>query len=163
MPYAAKSVANFFLDLAEQRGVSLDPMKLQKLVYYARGWYAGYTGQPLINESVEAWTYGPVVPSLYDEFRRFGARTIRGRAQLTFSDDHPVPPPDDERVRSFLREVMDAYGNLSGIRLSEMTHAVDGPWDQTRRAHPGIRSVDIPFSLIRDHFASAVAKTKTPG
>nr|WP_256351506.1 type II toxin-antitoxin system antitoxin SocA domain-containing protein [Pseudomonas gingeri] len=51
-------------------------MKQQKLVYYSHGWHAGYTDQPLINEAVETWQYGPVIPSLYHEFKRFGSGEI---------------------------------------------------------------------------------------
>ncbi len=40
-------------------------MKLHKLLYYAAGWHLGFTGEPLFDEDIEAWQYGPVVPSIY--------------------------------------------------------------------------------------------------
>lgn len=48
MFYDAKSIANYFLELAAESGQRIDAIKLQKLVYFANGWYAGYTSQPLM-------------------------------------------------------------------------------------------------------------------
>lgn len=161
MLYSPKSIANYFLDLAKASGETLDPMKLQKLVYYAHGWYAGYTGRPLIDESVEAWPYGPVVPSLYHEFKRFGSGSIAAKARDFVGFQHQeVPPPDDSGIRKFLENVWATYGRLTGIRLSEMTHASGSPWDQTRQEFPGVRSVDIPFERIVAHFKDAAEKAK---
>jgi len=77
MAYPAKSIANELLSLAHTRGISdVTPMKLQKLVYYAHGWWFGATGEPLIEEQIEAWQYGPVVPSLYEATKNFGNQSI---------------------------------------------------------------------------------------
>lgn len=153
-----KSIANFMIDLAQSEGQALDPMKLQKLVYYAHGWYAGYSGQPLINEQVEAWPYGPVIPSLYYEFKRFGSGAICGKA-TEFVDGRPqeVPHPNDPNLRTFLQNIWKSYSRYTGVALSEMTHAQGSPWDLARRSSQGIRGADISFEMIRSHFAAAVA------
>lgn len=160
--YSPKSIANYFIDLAKARGERLSPMKLQKLVYYALGWYAGHTGRPLVDEPVEAWQYGPVIPSLYQEFRKFGSGQITERA--TELDDNfelrEVPPPDDPNVRKFLDNVWSSYGHFTAIKLSDMTHAEGGPWDQTWSESLGVRGTDIPFERIKQYFQSAAEKAK---
>lgn len=157
--YNPKSIANFFIEMARSRGAAIDPMKLQKLVYYANGWYAGYTGTALLNEPIEAWPYGPVIPSLYHEFKQYGRNPIGGLATEfdggTF-DFVVVPPPQDESLRSFLTSIWNSYSGYSGVTLSEMTHAPGGPWDITMQKASGMRGVDIPQELILDHFRSAV-------
>lgn len=162
MAYDAKAVANFFLNLARTQGDSISPMKLQKLVYYAHGWYAGYTGKPLIDEAVEAWQYGPVIPSLYHEFKRFGSGAISHNATVFGGDleELEVQVPADPGIQSFLSSVWKSYGKYTGTKLSEMTHAVGGPWDETRKASAGMRSADIPFDIIERHFKEAVARAK---
>jgi len=155
--YNPKSIANYFLALAQRDGTQIDPMKLQKLMYYAHGWFAGHTGEPLINEAVEAWPYGPVVPSLYHEFKRFGSGNICGWAtEYAGGTLQPVPIPHDEGLRSFLDNVWKSYGQFTGVRLSEMTHAPGGPWDVARRQSGNLRGADIPFDVIRAHFGEAV-------
>ncbi|WP_455154803.1 Panacea domain-containing protein [Cupriavidus campinensis] len=161
MPYDAKAVANYFLDLADANQQKIDPMKLQKLVYYAHGWHAGYTGAPLINESVEAWPYGPVIPSLYHEFKKFGSRPIEQKAaEFDGQGFRIVDTPSDPQIRQFLQNIWNSYGGYSGITLSEFTHATDGPWWAARQASAGMRSTDIPFELIANHFRDAVARTQ---
>ena len=93
MPYDPKAIANYFLTVAAEHNESLDPMKIQKLVYFANGWHLAVKGAPLINEQVEAWPYGPVIPSLYAAFRRFGDQPITRRAEHTaidYIDEHTL-------------------------------------------------------------------------
>ena len=156
MAYSAKSVANFFIDHAKSLGQVVSPMKLQKLVYYANGWYAGYTGEPLIDETVEAWQYGPVIESIYHEFKRFGSGPITRKAtefDLATLEEREIPPPLDEGVRKFLASIWSSYGQYTAIALSEMTHAPDSPW---AKSWNGVRGKDIPFELIAEHFKAAV-------
>ena len=80
MPYDAIAIANWFLDRAFSGGDSLTPMKLQKMVYIAHGWSLGLSDNSLIHDAVEAWKWGPVIRSVYREFRDFGAETITTRA-----------------------------------------------------------------------------------
>ena len=157
MLYSPKSIANYVLDLAKARGEPISPMKLQKLVYYAHGWYAGHTGTPLINEAVEAWQYGPVIPSLYHEFKEFGADQISGKARhfdgIALCE---VAPPTDAALRQFLDNIWSSYGQFTGLRLSEMTHAIGSPWEQTWRVAVGMKGVDIPFEKIKSYFQTAI-------
>ncbi|MBU4610324.1 SocA family protein [Achromobacter sp. GG226] len=160
--YSAKAVANYFIERAKQTKSSLDPMKLQKLVYYANGWYLGTTGTPLINEPIEAWPYGPVIPSIYHEFKQYGRQPIKALAtELTEDFDFaPIDPPQDEKVQRFLRKVWDTYSKYSGIQLSEMTHAPGGPWDRARSLSSGGRGTDIPPEFIKKHFEDALARIR---
>lgn len=162
MAYDSKSIANYFLTLANSHGEPLSPMKLQKLIYYAHGWYAGYTGQPLINESIEAWQYGPVIPSIYHEFKPFGSGIISCKARrfdgYAFSD---VEEPSDISLRQFLDNIWRSYGQFTATKLSEMTHAIDSPWHQTWTTSNGMRSVDIPFETIASHFKKTIEIAST--
>lgn len=83
MSYVVAVVANEYLDLAQRDGEFIDPMKIQKLVYLAHGWHLALAGPPLITENVEAWPYGPVIRDLYNEFRKFRASPIHGKASVS--------------------------------------------------------------------------------
>ena len=163
MAYSPKSIANFFLDLAKSSGETISSMKLQKLVYYANGWYAGHTGESLIDEAIEAWQYGPVIPSLYHAFKGFGSGPITSPATdfntSSFAFD-VVSTPTEEPIRSFLTNVWNSYGGFTALKLSEMTHAPDSPWDQTWKQCGGTKGAAIPPQLIVDHFRAAVEKSK---
>lgn len=154
--YSAGSIANYFLDLAAAEGEKLDPIKLQKLVYYAVGWHAGYTGARLIDEEIKAWPSGPIISSVYHAFVDVGLDPITGRAM---EDLVVVPVPDSSDVQSFLRNVWNAYRGFTTRKMSEMSHALGTPWDLTVQDSHGVQNVSIPFEAIRAHFALAVEET----
>jgi uncharacterized phage-associated protein len=75
--YSVEALANTILDTSEEMGTPLGPMKIQKLMYLMHGYYLALTGAPLVDEFFEAWQYGPVVPTIYHQFKEFGSRDIR--------------------------------------------------------------------------------------
>ena len=163
MAYNAKAVANYLLDLANVEGEAITPMKLQKLIYYAHGWHLAVTGQPLITDKVEAWEYGPVVPSVYQDFKRFGNEPITSPAQDFRWDNGQVAvstpeiPVGDahEATREILRRVWDVYKGRTALELSRMTHAPDSPWSQVAAPFGGKAQTGVTISnrLIRSYFA----------
>src|SRR4051812_39910789 len=90
MPYPAAAIANEFLRLAKEDKAQISPLKLQKLVYFAHGWYLALAGKPLIEERVQAWQFGPVIPTLYREFKRYGNSPIASPAMREdwIDEDH---------------------------------------------------------------------------
>lgn len=140
-----KNVAEYMLWSGRQDGDPLTPMQVLKLVYIAHGWNLGLTGRPLINEDVEAWKYGPVVPSVYHEFKRFGG---------AFITDCPTQQPQGflPVEISIMHQVWKGYGKRSGVSLSSLTHQPGTPWDITiKRLGQG---AVIPNDLIEEHYRS---------
>ncbi len=138
-------------------------MKLLKLVYFAHGWYLGFFGDPLINESVQAWKFGPVVPSLYHAFKEFRTDPIRGRAQehkLAGEEIITTTPsiPEDANLKNFLNRIWEVYGRLTGLQLSTITHQPGSPWHKTWFDLGGsqIKGAPIPNELIKDFFAPKI-------
>ncbi len=156
-PFPVKAVANAILEksFADKRPIS--PLKLQKLLYYAHGYYSAAYKKPLIDEAFEAWRYGPVVPSAYHEFREFGNEPITRLAtefDSGIENDIPVAAEfDDRNVRRVIEYVWKQYSHLPAAALSEMTHRPESPWDQTIRDNSfGLKNVDIPQLYIERYF-----------
>ena len=74
--YTPSHIANFMLSRAENEGRDMSPMKLLKLVYIGYGWALAVLDKKLFDEPFYAWDHGPVVRSLYDEFKHFRASPI---------------------------------------------------------------------------------------
>lgn len=147
MPYSPIKVANEFLRLAREGEPprSLTALKLIKLVYIAHGWSLVYLPEPLVNEPAQAWQYGPVVPSLYHAVKRFGGRPIIG----------PLQGDTDPQLLSvaavgLIVAVYEAYGHLSAVQLSNMTHLPDTPWSDVWDNFG--RNAEIPNELIQRHY-----------
>lgn len=139
-------VANRFLELAEAKGDKLTPMQLLKLVYIAHGWMLGLHGRPLIKDRVEAWQYGPVIPALYSHIRRYRGDAVEGRIKQIFAQSSELDAEED----SVVSQVYDAYGSMTGMGLSRITHANGTPWQRTYE--PGSFGLHIPTDLIEDHY-----------
>ncbi len=168
MSIDAKAVANYFLDLAATEGVALTPMKLQKLVYFAHGWHLGYTDKPLLNEVIQAWSFGPVIRSLYNEFREFGADPINRKAMESCPVEGPMgwelesyePSIEDAKkddtgfLKSLLKKVWEVYKNYSAVQLANLTHVTGSPWWRVNNRYSGQipRYEVIPNETIGDYF-----------
>jgi uncharacterized phage-associated protein len=152
MPFNSGTIANLFLGRAHDQGLSIDHMKLQKLVYIAHGWHLALTGNPLVIDRIEAWPYGPVLPELYREFKPYGARRIDGRSQAPPLE---VAGTADEVANAvaIAQGVWDVYKVYSAVQLSAMTHQRGTPWDTVTKSAVGpSRGREIPDSVIREHY-----------
>ncbi len=146
----AITAANRFIQLGIANGNLIDPMKLQKLVYIAHGWSLAKVGTGMIRESVEAWPYGPVVPSLYTTFKNYRSSNIDAPV-VFYESQRSFNAVDEQNIEG----VWDEYRKWTAIQLSMLTHEKGSAWDLTRKisGHGGpYSSPTIPASLIRDEF-----------
>ena len=120
------------------------PMHVIKLAYLCHGWMLGIHRRGLINESVEAWRYGPVVPSVYHTYKAFGGEPIttapRDQGDLLDNDQ-----------KALIEEVAQAYRDYTAWALSSITHQPGTPWHIVYRGGRGEGAV-IPNEVIRDHY-----------
>lgn len=114
-------VADYFLSLQDEDAEDfISNLKLQKLVYYAQGFWLALYKDPLFNEEIEAWMHGPVIPTLYHHYKAFKSERI------------PVPEDMDftcytRQHRELFDEIYALYGQYSAWKLREMTHN-ESPW-----------------------------------
>ncbi|TYQ29844.1 Panacea domain-containing protein [Pseudanabaena sp. UWO310] len=122
--YTALNVAQYILHIANHEGQSLDPLKLGKLVYYVQSWSLVFKGEPIFDDVIEAWTHGPVVSQVYQEYKKFGYKKIStlAIAYPNFGDEEAL----------IIREVWDKYKHLSGRQLEKQTHN-ESPWQEARK------------------------------
>ncbi|AKM06125.1 Panacea domain-containing protein [Pelagerythrobacter marensis] len=147
MAYDAATVANRFIELAENDGGRrLTPMQLIKLSYMAHGFSLAIKNRPLLDEAVEAWRYGPVIPSLYRKLKSFGNGGVDKRISRFFSSE-TLASEDTELIDA----VYQKYGKLTGGQLSFLTHKRGTPWDEAYR--PNEYGVELDDAAIRRHYA----------
>lgn len=144
---SARVVANRLLNVAAANGEGLTPMQVLKLVYIAHGWSLALYGRPLIDQEVEAWQYGPVIPDLYRAMRNFRNERVHGPLDLGWGG-HAQDLSDDET--KLVDQVYGLYGHMGGIALSRITHAPGTPWAQTYT--PGRFGTIIPDEMIAGHY-----------
>lgn len=152
MPHKPTYVANSILYKARQEGIEIRPLKMQKLMYFLHGWSLATSGHPIVGEQFEAWPYGPVLSSIYQEFKGYGAEPITDYAcefdPESGEEKKLMVSLNDTAFQQLLDSVWNKYKSFSGPQLSSMTHAEGTPWKGVRDAGMAY----IPNETITNYF-----------
>lgn len=160
MPFSPLAVANTFLaNHGGERG-GIDHMKLQKLVYFAYGWWLASHEVPLTTEGPQVWQYGPVFRSLYGALAPFGMRGIDAPQRAVPFGRTPLIPSDEQEALDVVEWVWQRYGGYSAGKLSDMTHEVGTPWQEEAAAfnYRVPRNHQISDDRIKAHFQATAEK-----
>ena len=122
MAYKALDIANKIVSKTDlEHGDTISNLKLQKMMYYQQGFHLAYFGTTLFDEDIVAWQYGPVVPSVYKEYKSFESNSIStSKEGISLSDDE----------EELFNNVYEEYNQFSAVALMKMTHE-ESPWKTT--------------------------------
>lgn len=96
-------------------------LSVQKILYFCHMFYMGkYDGSPLVEEEFEAWAYGPILPSLYEDLKIFGGSPI--------TSFYKVDEIKDDKIIPVLEEVAGTLGKKEAWQLVSLTHSKEGAW-----------------------------------
>lgn len=125
--YNASEVAKYFIYLAskniigdkkEREGIT--NLKLQKILYLAQAYYLSKLNKPLFKDNIEAWIYGPVISSVYHQYKKNENNPI-----IDIDDNSKISSED----KIFLEKIWDSFGGYSASKLVEITHS-HTPWKE---------------------------------
>lgn len=168
----ALSVANYFIGLAKKEHKEIRLLGLIKRVYIAHGFSLALQDKGLLDprfDSVEAWKYGPVIPSVYHSFKQYKHNNIDKETDIMEWDEienAPVfitPELKDENAKKVVEMVWRRYHSFTDSELVSLSHKVGSPWFW--KYTPG-KNVIIPDSLIKIYYKKVVdnaLKTKKNG
>ena len=125
---------------------SMTQKKLQKLCYYAQGWYVAITDRRLFNDQIQAWVHGPVSPKLYERYKMFGFNKIPKKESKA----------TDDELKGIVKEIYRIYGKLDGGQLEELTHK-EMPWINARE---GLEAYESSTNAINIHDMKSFFKSK---
>ncbi len=113
---------------------AMSQLKLQKLLYYIDAWHLAFFDQPLFEESFEAWLHGPVLRSVWGEYRD---------VSVLYNE---IAPSSDNIINELagklsveqlevISDVLAEYGDKTAYHLECLTHA-EAPWIEARKCVP---------------------------
>ncbi len=135
----------------------IDAVKLQKTLYFIEAIHLARFGTSLIDEDFEAWVHGPVLKSVYNEFKN----------QSTFIHSHINKTGDAEGCKdlkneqlALIHEIIADCVSKSSSNLRLNSH--DLVWEQTRK---GLGPNDnsnrkMDKKQIRAHYRKEIAKSE---
>ena len=141
--YTSMDIAKWFINELHP-----EPLKLQKLLYLAQGFSFAFYDEALFSEDIEAWVHGPVVPSVYHEYKSYKYNPIMIKYSLKKFDD---------KTLDILNYVKDNFSKFDSKFLEEMTHNQE-PWLLSREGLDPDERCDktIPKDVIADYFTSYI-------
>lgn len=140
--YTALEVAKYIINKCIELNRPISNLQLQKILYYVQGEYMKCNdGQPLFNNEIMAWQYGPVVPEVYYEYNKYCSNAIIfkecGEANFNVED------------QSVVDSVISEKSKLNAWSLVKATHSED-PWKNTFNNNPNTK---ISKDAMREWFA----------
>lgn len=158
-------VANYMIEYSNKKGYKINNLKLQKLLYFVNVRNILENGVPLFEESMEKWKYGPVVPDVYHEYKRFGAFSISTDEMIEEYVEYSTNPfgeISDLEITEYksqnventelIEDTLDALHNLDPFELVDITHA-HTPWKKDEdRIMDGIQGIKYTIEEIKDYF-----------
>ena len=139
MKDSALSIANYFIEIAHNHDVEIKPLRLMKLVYIAHGFMLAIMNRSVLNprfDKVEAWKYGPVIPSVYHSFKIYGNNPITKKTTV-FTDEEVgkdieykivTPQLEDKEAKQICNFVFNRYEKFSDWDLVKFLHKPQSPW-----------------------------------
>lgn len=147
MVYKAMDIARLLIwQTNTEQGDLITNLKLQKLLFYQQGFWLAEYGEPLFAERVEAWTYGPVVPAVYDRFKGYGRTALD--VQKEGREMH-FAPAERERFFYSVYEVFVQYSASGLVRLSHEEPVWQTAW---AKGH----GTEITHDVMRRHFKTRI-------
>lgn len=134
---SAKDVAKYILTVQP-----MTHLKLQKLLYFAYEEFLKKTGTKLFSDKIFAWDHGPVVQTVYTEYKKFGSKMIFQEVE----DDKELISCEEKEINpSFMRILssetgpvaidvintkIEEYLEKDAWYLVEKTHEAGTPWSK---------------------------------
>lgn len=118
--YDALDVARYVINYERSQGRSVSNLRLQKLLYFVQAQFLVTKHQACFSDAMEAWDLGPVVPTVYHEYKAFGSSSL----PRSLSDNIYDIAGND---RMLIGKILDKCANYSTTSLVSMTHR-QKPW-----------------------------------
>lgn len=153
-------VARYIINYSNEKNYSISNLKLQKLLYFVQAYYLAFTSshEPCFSDEIEAWDFGPVVPSAYHEFKSFGGGDIppvMTYYKLDTKDNlwsiREVRFDGDcisENDKKLINDIVDKFSAYSASDLVQLTHN-QAPW---KKAYRSRQNAVITQEAIRGYF-----------
>lgn len=153
MSYAAIDVARYCIRYTNGNDGNISNLKLQKVLYFIQGFFFAIKGEECFEDEMEAWQFGPVVPSVYREFKFYGSNSIPSSEGCNHFFQRigcidGIEADDKELIDDILK-LMSKY---SASKLVDITHSQE-PWKKAikRKGDNTIYKEDISEFFIREY------------
>lgn len=141
--YKAIDIAKYVITISTEEGSPISNLQLQKILYYIQLHWLEKFDEPLFEDSIAAWQFGPVVPNVYYMFCGYGGTKIVSTYDVIINDS----------VCDEINPIIRAKRALYPWDLVGDTHRPGGAWDKTYENGRGDHKI-ISIDLIKKDLES---------
>jgi uncharacterized phage-associated protein len=126
--------------------IECDHIKLEKLVYFCFAKYLTKTNKRLFDDKIYAFSRGPVVQSVYEEFKyKTGLLkySLAKESRILFAKDGV------DKLDCIVKTI-EQYGSKTGDELVNITHRESSPWSVSYIE--GKLFLEIPIDAIKERY-----------
>ena len=124
--YTAMNIASEIIRQYGERHKSITNLKLQKVLYYVQVYSLQNQGRALFDDDFQAWRHGPVIPEVYDIFRKYVSDDIKEDDQTVLGNRIEI----DETSKSMIEKIVEKTLPLDAWDMVYKTHETR-PWKDT--------------------------------
>jgi uncharacterized phage-associated protein len=118
--YNALDVSKYVIEYEHAKGRSISNLRLQKLLYFIQAEFLVNKKKPCFDDAIEAWTFGPVIPSVYHTYKFFGSSDI-------FQEEKEFRNLITDSDQNTINQILDSCAKYHTARLVSFTHQ-QAPW-----------------------------------
>lgn len=134
--FDALTIARYAINKCMKDGCPISNLQLQKILYYIQKLFLA-RDQVAFYDRIEAWQFGPVVPSVYYQFCGFGAMPI----SMTYDTNI-------DGAATGIDSIIEEKRKLDPWDMVADTHREDGAWYKVYNSGKGSNN-EITRELIR--------------
>jgi uncharacterized phage-associated protein len=133
--YKAIDVADYIVDYCNKTGKKISHLQLQKILYFCEAHYL-IKDKNLFEDDISKWRLGPVVESVYHEYKTFGSSNITYVPNKLILDSDGSfkrvsfnPNAIEEQDKDTINKIVDKYIKFGPFELVNATHK-HKPWER---------------------------------
>ena len=137
--YKAIDLANYIVDKCIKDNTPITNLQLQRILYFVQKDFLK-RGSRAFSDYIEAWWFGPVVPTVYFCFCGFGAMPI------LFIPRDTVPNLSTDK--NIIDNIVENKRSLTPWEIAKETSKITGAWSKVYDNGKGSQHI-IPVDLIK--------------
>lgn len=140
----AMDIADYIIYKANKLGKPVSNLQIQKIMYFLHAIFLVNSDgdkKLISDEQFERWDYGPVSPSVYSEYSRYGSNRIESPVehteinydnnQINLKNKNFSPSDLNADIKSFINEHLPLFLDYGPFELVEESH-MEPQWKELR-------------------------------
>jgi uncharacterized phage-associated protein len=158
--YNAIDVADYIVNYCNTTGKNISHLQLQKILYFSEAYYL-VNNTTLFDDTISKWKLGPVVESVYHEYKTFGSNNISYvPKKFSFNTDGTIeilsfnPNALKDEDKKQIEDIVNKYIAIEPFTLVRATHD-HYPWKKDEvKITAGIQGITYDKNELREFFKS---------